>query len=169
MLNLHKSGLHLLHISVQVLFPLEHEFSSSLLPSHGPSPPSIPSLSTLMNALERTRARIRKEQDATSRTQKRQNQLRGQKGREKLLVEKTTKELELSDRTVSLSRSLFEARREAFILRQQTERLSRSYSLISRLCFLLCACLAFCLVFLFVVLCDKRWQRNTKSQVDFKG
>ena len=172
LLKIKKSGLHLLRIAVLYFFSLDREFFSSLPPRHPPPPPSILSLYTLMDRLEQTRARIRKEQD--DRTQKRLQQLRVQEGRETLLVEKRIKELSdrtlsLSHQTQSLSRSLFEARREAFILRHQTETLSRSYCLLSRLCYLLFVCLAFCLVFLFVVLCDKRWQRNTKSQVDFKG
>ncbi len=113
-----------------------------------------------------TRARIRKEQD--DRTQKRLQQLRVQAERETLLLEKRTKELSdrtlsLSHQTQSLSRLLFEARREAFILRYQTETLSKSYCLLSRLCYLLCVCLAFCLVFLFTVLCDERWLHAKSS------
>ncbi len=166
LLNIKKSGVHLLRIAVLCFFPLYREFSSSLFPRLAPPPPSILSLYTLMDRLEQTRARIRKEQE--DRTQKRLQQLRVQEGRETLLVEKKIKELSdrtlsLSHQTQSLSRSLFEARREAFILRHQTERLSRSYSLLSRLCYLSCVCLAFCLLFLFVVLCDERWLHAKSS------
>ncbi len=150
MLNLEESGLHLLRISVLDFLSLEGVFSSSLLPRHASSPPSIPSLSTLM---QRTKARIAKEQ--LDRTQKRQKELLAQERRETLRVRQRTKEL--SERTLSLSRSLFEARTEAFILRERTDRLSRSHSFLSRLCLLLCVCLAFFLVFHFVDLCDKRW------------
>ncbi len=154
MLNLEKSGLHLLRISVLVFLSLECVFSFSLLPRHAPFPPSIPSLSTLMQALERTRARIAKEQ--LDRTQKhRQKELLAQERRETFLVRQRTKKL--SERTLSLSHSLFEARKETFILRERTDRLSRCYCFLSCLCFLLCLCLAFFLVFHFVDLCDKRW------------
>ncbi len=141
-------------------------FSRSRLP---PPPQSNLALCTLMDGLERTRARMRKEQE-DDRTQKRLKQLRVQEGTETLLVEQKTTELSdrtlsLSHRTESMSRSLFEANREAFILRHQTERLSRSYSLLSRLCFLLSVCLAFCLVFLFVVLCGERWLHAKSSRL----
>ncbi len=120
-------------------FFLERVFSCSRVPLHAPSPPSIPSLVTLMQALEQTRARISKEQ--FDRTQKQKNELRLQERRETLLVRKRTQEL--SERTQTLSRSLFETRREAFILKERSERLSKSFFLLSRLCFLLCVCLAF--------------------------
>jgi hypothetical protein len=139
MLNSENSGLHLLRISVLDFLSLEGVFSSSFLPHHASSPPSIPSLSTLMQALERTKARIAKEH--LDRTQKRQKELLAQERRETLRVRQRTKEL--SERTLSLSCSLFEARTEAFILRERTDRLSRSHNFLSRLCLLLCVCLAF--------------------------
>ncbi len=153
MLNLEKSGLHLLRISVLHFLSPESVFSSSLLPRHASSPPSIPSLSPLMQALERTKARIAKEQ--LDRTQKRQKELVAQERRETLRVRHRKKEL--SERTLSLSRSLFEAKTEAIILRERTDRLSRSNSFLSCLCLLLCVFLAFSVVFPFVNLCDKRW------------
>jgi hypothetical protein len=70
---------------------------------------------------------------------------------------------EFSERTQTLSRSLFEARRKAFILRQRTETLSRSFVLLSRLCYLLCVCFAFVLVYHFVDVCDKRWPQGKSN------
>ena len=149
---------------VYVFFFLERVFSCSRLPLHAPSPPpSIPSLISLMQRLELTRARISKEK--LDRTQKRKNELLSQERRETGLVRERTETLKT--RTAALSRSLFEARRETFILKQKTETLSRSFVLLSRLCYLLFVCLAFVLVFHLVDLCDKRWQQG--SQVDIKG
>jgi hypothetical protein len=92
------------------------------MPEFARTTSSRQSLTTLMHHLEQTRARIRQEQ--IDRTLRRQHKLRLQHKREEKLVREKTEPL--LRRTESLSRSLFESQREAFILRERIETLSKS-------------------------------------------
>ena len=121
-----------------------------------------PSLTTLMHQLEQTRARIRQEQ--IDREQKRKNELRFWQRREKRVVREETQPL--LQRAESLSRSLFESQRAAFILRDRLETLSRSYLLLSRLCFLLCVCLALLVIHQSV---DLSARHGSTKQMDIQG
>ena len=120
------------------------------------------SLTTLMHHLEQTRARIRQEQ--IDRTLRRQAELRIQYKREERLVREKTQPL--LRRTESLSRSLFESQREAFILRERIETLSKSFLFLSRLCFLLCVCLALVVVHQSV---DLSARHGSNNQMDIQG
>ena len=114
------------------------------------------SLVTLMYQLAETRARIRQEQ--IDREQKRKNELRFWQRRENRVVREKTQPL--LQRAESLSRSLFETHREAFILRDRLDTLSRSYLFLSRLCFLLCLCLALLVI---------HQRHGSTKQMDIQG
>ena len=166
MLKYEQSRLHPLRFLVAKIFSLPGEFSGSrirlssldhLLPS------SRQSLTSLMHALEQTRVRIRQEQQ--NRTQKRNNELRFWQRREDKVVRETKQPL--IERSELLSRCLFESRREAFILRERIDRLSRSYLFLFRFCLLLCVCLALLVVHLSVDFCATR--HGSKIQIDIQG
>ena len=134
------------------------------LSSPGPPPPVNHLLVTLMYQLQTTKARIRQEQ--IDREQKRKNELRFWQRRENRVVrEKTQPLIERSE--LLLSRCLFESRREAFILRERIDTLSRSFLFLSRLCFLLCVCLALLVVHLSVDFSATR--HGSKYQMDIQG
>ena len=121
-----------------------------------------PSLVTLMYQLQKTRARIRQEQ--IDRERKRKNELRFWQRRENRIVRKETEPL--LQRAESLSCALFESQRAAFILRDRLHTLSRSYLLLSRLCFLLCVCLALLVVHQSV---DLSARHGSNNQMDIQG
>ena len=126
------------------------------------TPSFPPSLTTLMHHLEQTRARIRQEQ--IDRTLRRKNALRLQQKREEKLVREITQPL--LERTESLSRSLLESEREAFILRERIESLATSYLLLSCLCFLLCVYLS---LLVFHQSVDLSARHGSNNQMDIEG
>ena len=157
-----KPSLPLTCFGRKFVFPPMCVLWSARKPDLAWTPSFPPSLTTLMHQLEQTRARIRQEQ--IDRTLRRKNALRLQQKREEKLVREITQPL--LERTESLSRSLFESEREAFILRQRIESLATSYLRLSCLCFLLCVCLSLLVCHLSVHLSARHGSNN---QMDIEG